>query len=418
MSCPQIRHLLVGAVIAAAFPPTLVTEAQNNKIAFVTSIHGSSRLREWNDAAGNIGIAAGDSICQQLASTANLPAPFSFVAWLSDSSTDAYCHVHGLSGTKNENCGQPTLPASAGPWVRTDQAPFAARIDQALDPYLMIYAPVLLNEYGVPVTSPSYFSHTRTDGALAAGGAPCGDWDVASPDDHVIHGNAYQTGQGWTSSASSACDYPRPLLCLQKGSGPPLPPFWEGGARVFVTQQDGEGRLQDWSEAGGSTGVDAADAICRASALAEGLPAPESYLAWISDTLVDAHERFTHDGPWVRLDGIRVADDLNDLVNSSLKTSITVSEKGEYFGLIQVWTGTDPSGVASTDNCADWTTDQHGTWGTIGRAYTVSSRWTEYLQVLNCDYSAHLYCFSQVDVHILADAFESGDTSAWSKTVP
>jgi hypothetical protein len=196
MSCPQIRQLLAGAVFAAAITPTLVTEAQVNKIAFVTSIHGSSRLREWNGAAGYRGIAAGDAICRHLASEADLPRPSEFVAWLSDSSTDAYCHVHGLSGTKNKNCGKPTLPASAGPWVRTDRAPFAARIDQALDPYQKIYAPVLLNEYGVPVTSPHFFSHTWSDGTLSGGKTPCGDWDVASPDDHVIHGNAYQTGRG------------------------------------------------------------------------------------------------------------------------------------------------------------------------------------------------------------------------------
>lgn len=410
MSCPQIRHLLAGAVIAAAFPPTLVTEAQANKIAFVTSIEGSSRLRDWSDAGGYIGIAAGDAVCQNLASDAGLPAPSEFVAWLSDSSTDAYCHVHGLSGKKNENCGQPTLPNSAGPWVRTDQAPFAARIDLALEPHHRIYTPVLLNEYGVPVASPSFFSHTSSGGILNAGGTtPCGDWDVVSPSQHVIHGNAYQTSHGWTSSGSSACNLSRPLLCMQKGSGPPLPPFWEGGARVFVTQQDADGQLG---------GVNGADAVCQASAAAVGLPAPNSYLAWISDNLVNAHERFTHNGPWVRIDGIRVADDLNDLVTSSLRTAISVSEEGEYFGLVQVWTGTDPSGDATIASCADWTTNLHGTHGTIGRAYTVSSRWTEYLITLNCDHDAHLYCFSQTDVHILADGFESGDATAWSNTVP
>ena len=34
-------------------------------------------------------------------------------AWLSDSSDDAWCRIHGLDGKRADNCGQPVLPANA-----------------------------------------------------------------------------------------------------------------------------------------------------------------------------------------------------------------------------------------------------------------------------------------------------------------
>ncbi|HEX7318727.1 MAG TPA: hypothetical protein VF399_00005, partial [bacterium] len=52
---------------------------------------------------------------------------------------DAYCRVHNLTGKKSANCGQPALPASAGPWVRMDGFPFGGPIDNILSPNGIVY---------------------------------------------------------------------------------------------------------------------------------------------------------------------------------------------------------------------------------------------------------------------------------------
>jgi hypothetical protein len=95
---------------------------------FVTSVSGTGNLHSWPDAGGQSGVAAGDAICQARAAAGGLSNPGLYVAWLSDGTTDAYCHLHNLTGTKAANCGQGTLPAAAGPWLRTDGKPWAGDV--------------------------------------------------------------------------------------------------------------------------------------------------------------------------------------------------------------------------------------------------------------------------------------------------
>ena len=63
--------------------------------AFVTSSSGTGNLGSWPDAGsglpgvgGFVGLDAADAICQAHASRAGLSG--TYVAWLSDASTDAY----------------------------------------------------------------------------------------------------------------------------------------------------------------------------------------------------------------------------------------------------------------------------------------------------------------------------------------
>jgi len=106
------------------------TTAVTNKV-FVTSVSGNGNISTWADAGGKTGLAAADAVCQARANAAGLPGIFK--AWLSDGNDDAYCRVHNLTGKISANCGQSSLPASAGPWVRMDGFPFGARIDQLLN---------------------------------------------------------------------------------------------------------------------------------------------------------------------------------------------------------------------------------------------------------------------------------------------
>ena len=51
----------------------------------------------------------------------------------------------------------------------------------------------------------------------------------------------------------------------------------------------------------------AGDAICRNLATTARLPAPESFVAWLSDAGTDAIDRLTTDGPFRRPDGFSIA---------------------------------------------------------------------------------------------------------------
>ena len=124
------------------------SSADPNLVAFVTSVEGTGNLSSWSDAGDQIGLAAGDAICQARAEAGKLSG--SFVAWLSDADDDAYCRVQNLEGKKLANCGQPELPTAAGPWVRVDGLPFAGTIDQMLKPNYRIFTPVHFDEFGNP----------------------------------------------------------------------------------------------------------------------------------------------------------------------------------------------------------------------------------------------------------------------------
>lgn len=54
--------------------------------------------------------------------------------------------------------------------------------------------------------------------------------------------------------------------------------------KVFVTSTTYNGNL------GGITGATGANAKCQARATAAGLPNPDSYMAWLSDTSLDAFD--------------------------------------------------------------------------------------------------------------------------------
>ncbi len=389
-----------------------------SRYAFVTSVAGTGDLSSWPDAGGATGLAAADAICQARAAAAGLPNPGGFVAWLSDSGNDAYCRVHGLAGTENTNCGQPTLPAFAGPWLRLDGFPFADRVDRAMGENGRILAPVRYDDLGGIAEAP-YFTATTPDGVLEASYQTCGDWGTASSDS-VLVGSPDRTTVGWTAYPVRLCEAWAPLLCMEAGAGAPLPPHTGGGAEAFVTTVTGTGDLSSWPEAGGQVGLDGGDAVCRARAAAAHLSAPESFRAWLSDSLagVNALDRLAYDGPWVRPDGVRVASSRTDLADGQLLAPISVTEDGTYLGVFHAWTGTGYSGAASGADCHGWTVaavDAYGTWGFTD---TVSPWWTEReLYPCSSDW-LRLYCLSEVPAVLFTDDLESGDAAGWSAASP
>ncbi|MBK7860534.1 MAG: hypothetical protein IPJ65_18400 [Archangiaceae bacterium] len=159
------------------------------------------------------------------------------------------------------------------------------------------------------------------------------------------------------------------------GGGPP-----PGAKRIFVTETRYTGDL------GGLTG---ADAKCASSAAAASLGG--SWKAWLSTDGTDANTRIADVGPWYRLDGIKVFNNLAHLSTVPLE-SIRVSEQRNVI-LEEVWTGTSGGGMGTADTCYRWVTAgsaYRGTYGVSG----VSATWTHASTAL-CSEQKHLYCLEQ-----------------------
>jgi hypothetical protein len=124
---------------------------------------------------------------------------------------------------------------------------------------------------------------------------------------------------------------------------------------------------------------------------------PTKFKAWLSDSTHNAKDRITSDGPWYRLDGVKVADNKAALIatdTTPLFTAIAVNETGAYTTVdFPVWSGThiDGTNIASY-NCSDWGNDTSGANSRIGDADTSFYYWTWYANV-TCANLAALYCF-------------------------
>jgi hypothetical protein len=160
-----------------------------------------------------------------------------------------------------------------------------------------------------------------------------------------------------------------------------------------LTSVDGNGNLGSWPDAGGSSGIAAGDAICQARATAAGLSNPTHFKAWLSDSTTNAKDRINSNGPWVRLDGVLIANSKADLLDGSLFTGISVTETMNYNGSwANVWTGTATDGNKATDHCSNWTSSSSGTNGRTGSGNHTGQRWTDHWSAAcNTNYRS-LYC--------------------------
>lgn len=420
----------LAAIAALLIASTEVAEAQAPKVMFTTSINGTGDLSTWAGSGGVDGLAGADAVCRSRAAAAGLDNSLDFVAWLSDTNDDAYCRVHGFSGKKANNCNQPSLPTGAGGWVRTDGYPFTRDIETLLQ--VGAWVAPRLDELGAfaDVWTDGAFTGTLRDGTVDASGETCSNWSSAAPG-LFGRGGRYAAGWfEWTRSIHGFCEFPRVLYCFEAGVGPALePPEVQGAIAFFL------GRFREGQDVGG---LDHADEVCQTWAAVGGLPAPSSYLAWLSDDTVDAVDRFPFDGPWIRPDGVLIANDKADLTDGELTGQINVDYLGNYWGKTDIgytyfaWTGTSPDGSNTGDNCVNWTSNyivdpDVAADGTGGRPEFVDSRWTELSDYQGptptfCGIERSLYCFSQVATGLtgdllFADGFETGVTTR-TPTIP
>jgi hypothetical protein len=418
---PNAALLIATVLLLAAADPS---EAVRRR-AFVTSVTGTGNLASWPDAGGLGALAAGDAICRARASAGGMPNAGTYRAWLSTATTDAYCHVQGLTGERSNDCNGGS-PANAGPWFRDDGfgiLPATEGLDALVDDGV-IYRPMLYDEFQQPIHDDPpvrYWTGTRSDGTGDA--ANCTSWVVGASGVHGVRGDATTTAQVWSWGSSAPCDQASRLLCLEPGLSEPTGQKWATpAALVFLTSATGTGDFATWPQAGGAVGLAAGDAICRNLAEAAHLPAPESFIAWLSAGAVDAADRLTSTGPFRRIDGVLVASSRADLLDLSNTGSIHQYEDGSYHqggGGGHAWTGTDGFGSANGEDCSAWTSAASDDQGRPGVASsTLDASWTERGSLFDCNFtSPRLYCFSNV-VTLFWDGFESGDAARWSTVAP
>ncbi|MBT8464664.1 MAG: hypothetical protein KJO57_08265 [Deltaproteobacteria bacterium] len=140
-------------------------------------------------------------------------------------------------------------------------------------------------------------------------------------------------------------------------------------------------------------GIDGADAICAAQALAAGLEG--EFKAWLSTIASPVADRVTQgSGPYVLVDGTRVADDWSDLVDGSILAPIDLDAKG-IARSGEIWTGTLATGASFLgSDCAAFTTDSMGVTGLCGASSATNATWTENITPA-CSTRLGLYCIEQ-----------------------
>ena len=217
---------------------------------------------------------------------------------------------------------------------------------------------------GSSSSSSSSTAGTTTTGSTSTGGPGyCGDGIVDSPTEECEDGN---------DDPGDGC-----YVCLH-------------ARKVFVTS------MRFKPDLGGLPG---ADSRCRQLANKAGLDRWETFNAWLSDSQQNAVDRIAvGKGPFVRVDGVVVADEGAKLLEGQLNVPIDIDEFGvEVTG--NVWTGTrfDGTAIPGATHCADWTSDDHlSEVGYYGVSVVADSRWTFHEQPNTnptpCNAEFRLYC--------------------------
>lgn len=197
---------------------------------------------------------------------------------------------------------------------------------------------------------------------------------------------------------------------------------------VFVSSVEGSGDLSSWTDAGGATGLAAADNVCQAMANSAGLDG--TFVAWLSDDTDDAYCRvlglsgkkstlcdgaYTAQitaGPWVRTDGTPFANSLEEAVfpNNKIYSPVRYDESGVLHSATY-FTATDGGGELSYDSpCINWT-ETYPTYAPLGTSEGTGGAWSfAYSGQCNALDPRHLLCMQTGEVGALSMVPETGNT--------
>ena len=162
---------------------------------------------------------------------------------------------------------------------------------------------------------------------------------------------------------------------------PPVTDF-----RIFSSSVSYNGNL------GGLAG---ADTKCESLATTAGLGG--NWMAWLSDDFTSAQSRLFHSPvPYVKVNGVQVADNWADLTDGTLDSGISTNELGTGV-FSSVFTGTNFAGVSTGKNCNGWTIglNSTNTSATYGSSFSTSSTWSAHGVVSACANEWRIYCVEQ-----------------------
>jgi hypothetical protein len=331
-----------------------------------------------------------------------------FKAWLSDRTDDAYCRVHGLSGTKAANCGQDALPEFAGPWVRTDGELLGLKIGDLLNNRRQF---TILNhdEFGkrIVVTDDlqgQFWIYSGTNPLGSAADGVCNDWASDTAPDRgwliLLSGSLAKGLEG-------ACEAELPIYCFETGDGGGQEYVRKDGLIVFISSATGTGNLSEWAQANGKENIAAGDEICNTLAKANDLEG--NFVAWLS--YPNAKDRIASDGPWVSLDGIMIAKNKAELISGKLSAPISMMEDGNYIeDNFYVMTNTneygmgvgdskectpDPDGDGDSYHCNHWSSKDPKYKIVMANPTLDGYAWTYNRDhgETDCSSKYHIYCF-------------------------
>lgn len=121
------------------------------------------------------------------------------------------------------------------------------------------------------------------------------------------------------------------------------------------------------------------------------------FVAWVSTASTSALSRLGSARGWVRGDGKPVFDTTAAMATRQMFYPVLYDETGAAIATgSSVLTGTKDTGVADSDNCANWTDRANGHFFTLGLARANVSDWTYTNLAGDCDTDTnmfHLYCF-------------------------
>lgn len=157
--------------------------------------------------------------------------------------------------------------------------------------------------------------------------------------------------------------------------------------RVFLSSAQYNGNLG---------GVVGADGQCQA--LADTADLGGEWRAYIIDSKQGLSRHSMMGGPYLRMDGMSIADDWADLSDESIGATLNIDESGNSVGG-NVWTGLDNVVGEFAHTCSDWTYDQLGCvvgvpCGGAGESDMTDEHWDGFY-IFHCNSEYRLYCIEQ-----------------------
>jgi hypothetical protein len=340
--------------------PTATSTAVFN-IAFVSSTTSNGDLG---------GQAGADAECASLAAAANLPSA-TYKAWLSTSTLNAAAKLGTARG-----------------FVRPDGQPFADQVSDITAGNIL--NTLILDESGNNLAHEIVWTGT-TDAGTASPFA-CGDWLIGTGVSFGELGESTGGAGAWSDDAGeTSCNAFAHLYCFGTSQVSALTVTPTPGRIAFVSK----------GSFATSQGVVGADTLCQNEASAADLANPTTFLALLSTSTTAAASRFdmsAPSAPYVRPDGIEIADAPTIAAGSTLESGIWQHADGSYVTefAAATWTGSAAPNVVGTLSvtCQDWMTTNGADTGSEGVS-NVTDVWWKSGMSTSCLEPLSVYCLAQ-----------------------